>query len=97
MSAIGLMDIAERKSLLGVPNGAVNVRNVRGKKMIVIRVVYESKEPKLRFVTEASGDTTKETVEEVLRSDYLNSDELMRLIDEDVYSIEIRNTEKKKK
>jgi hypothetical protein len=97
MSAIGLMDIAERKSLLGVPNGAVNVRNVRGKKMIVIRVVYESKEPKLRFVTEASGDTTKETVEEVLRSDYLNSDELMRLIDEDVHSIEIRNTEKKKK
>ena len=47
-------------------------------------------------MSEASGDTTKETVEEVLRSDYLNSDEVMRLIDEDVHSIEIRNTEKKK-
>ena len=33
MSAIGLMDIVERKSMLGVPNGAVNVRNVRGKEM----------------------------------------------------------------
>ena len=32
-SAIGLMDIAERKSMLGVPNGAANVRNVRGSVM----------------------------------------------------------------
>ena len=28
MSAIDLMDIAERKSMLEVPNGAVNVRSV---------------------------------------------------------------------
>ena len=81
---------------LAVLNGAVPVRSVRGRRMIVIKVVYESKEPDLIFVSEASGDTTKETVEEVLRSDYLNSDEVMRLIDEDVHSIEIRNTEKKK-
>jgi len=92
-----LVGIVGKELLLALLNGAVPARSVRGKKMIVIRVVYESKEPKLRFVTEASGDTTKETVEEVLRSDYLNSDEFMRLIDEDVHSIEIRNTEKKKK
>ena len=32
-SAIGLMVIAERKSMLEVPNGVVNVRSVRGNEM----------------------------------------------------------------
>tara|TARA_Y100000296_G_C5134220_1_gene237288 strand:- start:603 stop:878 length:276 start_codon:yes stop_codon:yes gene_type:complete len=89
--------IVGKELLLVLLNGAVPARSVRGKEMIIIKVIYENKKPDLIFVSEASGDTAKETVGEVLRSDYLKSDEVMRLIDEDVHSIEIRNTEKKKK
>jgi DNA polymerase III psi subunit len=63
--------------------------------MIVITVTYENKKRDHIFVS--TEDSTKNTVGDVLRSNYLKSDEVMCLIDEDVHSIEIRNSEKKKK
>ena len=62
--------------------------------MIVITVTYENKKRDHIFVS--TEDSTKNTVADVLRSNYLKSDEVMRLIDEDVVQIEIRNSEKKK-
>jgi hypothetical protein len=82
---------------VGSTEWSCTCKKCEGKEMIIIKVIYESKKPDLIFVSEALGDAAKETVGEVLRSDYLKSDEVMRLIDEDVHSIEIRNTEKKKK
>ena len=95
MSANGFRGIVEGELILGVLSGAVSVRSVRGKEMIVITVTYENKKRDHIFARNVAG-TGESTVGDILRSNYLKSDEVMRLIDEDVVQIEIRNSEKKK-
>ena len=59
--------------------------------MITITVTYENKKPKHIF-----AGTDESTVEDVITQNFLGTDEVMHLVDEDVVSIKIRNSEKKK-